>query len=59
MTNSTHSTAKSKIGTLNGTGFSTLHPNTSTRSHVLKHDRDFAREIAGHNKFCKTQKGCD
>jgi hypothetical protein len=41
-----------------GAGFKLLHPAAPTRAWIIANDRPFAEEVAGHNRFCRTQKAC-
>lgn len=41
-----------------GAGYELLTPNSASRSFVFANDREFAKQIAKHNKQCQSDKGC-
>lgn len=49
---------QTKVAAIEGAGFSLLTPAAQTRDFIIKNDRPFAEQVAGHNRTCKRLAAC-
>ena len=44
--------------TTGGVGYKNLTPSSDTVKYIVGNDRQFANQVASHNRFCKQDKDC-